>query len=92
MTIVMTEDQSRKLATYLKDKRLAKEKVMGERYTWKAFAIAIGLTPETLLKLKGGKRGMQLDTFIALRTAFGIEMLDILGFPDDPEGTFKIEG
>lgn len=85
MKIYMSKDQARRVADFLRQKKSERERKLERDYDWSEMAADIHLTPETLRKLKDARGGMHLDTAIALRKAFGPEIMRILGFPADSQ-------
>lgn len=90
MHIRMTKEHSKRLAQFLREKRDQKAQELERDYDWKEMAEAIGLTPETLRKLKSGRGGMNLVTAQQLRRAFGDEVLVVLGLDPGTEPSFKV--
>lgn len=92
MKIYMTDEQARQLATFLKNKRLDKERALGRSYEWVDMAAEIHIGVELLRKIKDGKKvGLHSSTVAILRGAFGPIIYEIMGFPDNSVGTFTIE-
>lgn len=80
--ILMPDQQMRDLSSFLNDKRGEMIKILGD-YSWEQMAADIGLTPETMRRLKREKtaKGVQFHVFAALIAAFGNELFEALDLP-----------
>jgi len=92
MHILMADQKSKKLAEFLNHKRAQMIEITGA-YTWRQMALDIGLTEETMRRLKGKKppKGVHLETLKFLILAFGEELYQALELPLlGPRPTFDL--